>query len=210
MATYSDILTKKASDIMTEEVATIRGSATVADAVKLMKMKQLRALIVETRREGDAYGILTHTDVITKVVAYGKDPKQIRVHEIMTKPCIVVNPDLAVEYVARLFANTGIRIAPVIKGELLGIISESDILYKADFVENPKLPLLQRELEKAIAEAKALADKDPTSATCLEAWELVDDLEAEAAYQEGVDAPEKSAFQLFCEENPEVLQVRHK
>ena len=210
MVTYSDILTLKASDIMTEDVATIRGSATVADAVKLMKFKQLRALIVDVRRGGDAYGILTHTDVITKVVAFGKDPAKIRVHEIMTKPCIVVNPDLAVEYVARLFANTGIRIAPVIKGELLGIISESDILYKADFVENPKLPLLQRELANAIAEAKALAAKDATSPACLEAWELVDDLEAEAAYQEGVDSPEKSAFQLFCEEHPEVLELRHQ
>ena len=38
----------------------------------------------------------------------------------MTKPCIVVNPDLGVEYVARLFANARIRRAPVIKGELLG------------------------------------------------------------------------------------------
>ena len=210
MVTYSDILTLKASDIMTEEVATIRGSATVADAVKLMKFKQLRALVVDVRRSGDAYGILTHTDVITKVVAYGKDPAQIRVHEIMTKPCVVVNPDLAVEYVARLFANTGIRIAPVIKGELLGIISESDILYKADFVENPKSSLLQRELEKAIAEAKELAAKDPTSPACLEAWELVDDLEAEAAYLDGVESPEKGAFQQFCDEHPEVLQLRHQ
>jgi CBS domain-containing protein len=201
MTKFSEILTLKASDIMTEEVATIRGSATVADAVKLMKLKQLRALIVDVRRNGDAYGILTHADVITQVVAYGKDPAQIRVHEIMTKPCVVVNPDLAVEYVARLFANTGIRIAPVIKGELLGVISESDILFKADFVENPKLPLLQRELATAIEEAKALAEKDSTSPACLEAWELVDDLEAESRFiKKEFDSPEIGAFQLFCDE----------
>ena len=56
----------------------------------------------------------------------------------MTKPCITVNPDLGVEYVARLFANTKIRRAPVVEGELLGIISISDILNKGDFVEKPK------------------------------------------------------------------------
>ncbi|ACK70557.1 CBS domain containing protein [Gloeothece citriformis PCC 7424] len=201
----------KASDIMTQDVATIKGSATVAEAVKLMKWKNLRALIVDVRSSQDAYGIVTHTDVITKVVAYGKDAEKIRVYEIMTKPCIVVNPDLGVEYVARLFANTGIRIAPVIQGSLLGIISESDILYKGDFLENPKLPLLQREVTRTIEEARSLAASyGPTSKECLEAWAIADELQAEAIYQEGVNPPEKTAFQLFCDEYPEVLQIHHK
>jgi CBS domain-containing protein len=201
----------KASDIMTQDVATIRGSATVAEAVKLMKFKELRALIVETRNSSDAYGIVTHTDIITKVVAYGKDPAKIRVYEIMTKPCIVVNPDLGVEYVARLFAITGIRLAPVIKGDLLGIISETDILYKADFVENPKAPLLLRELDRVLAEARALAQSaGPTSKACLDAWELVDELEVEAAYQDNAKPIEVTAFEEFCEQYPEVLAIRHQ
>ncbi len=121
----------KAKDVMTTEVVTISGAATVAEAVQLMKEKGLRALIVERRNEDDAYGIVTETDIVYKVLAYGKDPASIQVHEIMTKPCIVVNPDLGVEYVARLFANTGIRRAPVIKESLLGIVSVSDLIRKA-------------------------------------------------------------------------------
>ncbi|OKH24558.1 hypothetical protein NIES593_07070 [Hydrococcus rivularis NIES-593] len=200
----------KASDIMSYDVATIRGSATVAEAVKLMKFKELRALIVDLRNGQDAYGIVTHSDIVSKVIAYGKDPKTIRVYEIMTKPCIVVNPDLGVEYVARLFANTGIRIAPVIQGGLLGIVSESDILFKGDFLENPKVPLLRRELEKAIEEAKAIsAAKGATSQECIDAWALVEDLEAEAAYQEGTVIPDTTPFQAFCQEHPEILRVRH-
>jgi len=121
----------KVKDIMTTEVVTISGSETVAEAIGLMKEKGLRALIVERRDEADAYGIVTETDIVYNVTAYGKDPAALAVHEIMTKPCIVVNPDLGVEYVARLFANTGIRRAPVIKEELLGIVSVTDILRKA-------------------------------------------------------------------------------
>lgn len=121
----------KAKDIMTTEVVTIQGQATVAEAIALMKEKGIRALIVERQNEEDAYGILTATDIVCKVVAYGKDPKTVQVHEVMTKPCIVVNPDLGVEYIARLFANTGIRRAPVIKEQLLGIVSVTDILRKA-------------------------------------------------------------------------------
>lgn len=111
----------KAEEIMTKEVITIRGSATVAEAVGLMKEKGLRALVVEPRSETDPYGIVTETDIVYKVAAFGHDPKQMRVYEIMTKPCVVVNPELGAEYVARLFAQTRIRRAPVIKGKLLGI-----------------------------------------------------------------------------------------
>jgi CBS domain-containing protein len=128
----------KAEEIMTRDVVTIRGSATVSEAVALMKERGLRALVVEPRSETDPYGMVTETDIVYKVVAYGLDPKQMRVYEIMTKPCVVVNPELGVEYVARLFAQTRIRRAPVIKGGLLGILSVSDILRKSDFVEKPK------------------------------------------------------------------------
>ncbi|TAG74929.1 MAG: CBS domain-containing protein, partial [Oscillatoriales cyanobacterium] len=44
----------KAQDIMTKEVVTIRGSATVAEAVAMMNELCLRALIVERRHEQDA------------------------------------------------------------------------------------------------------------------------------------------------------------
>ncbi|MEL6327840.1 MAG: CBS domain-containing protein, partial [Cyanobacteria bacterium J06626_23] len=84
----------RAQEIMTADVVTISGSATVADAVKLMKDKGLRALIVERRTEEDPYGMVTETDIIYKVAAYGHDPKTLRVYEIMTKPCIVVPPEL--------------------------------------------------------------------------------------------------------------------
>ena len=63
-----------------------------------------------------------------KVAAYGKDPNAVEICEIMTKPCIVVNPDLSVEYVARLFANHHLHRAPVIKKKLLGIVSVTDIM----------------------------------------------------------------------------------
>ena len=128
----------KAKEIMTKDVVTIRGSQTIAEAVELMTEKGLRALVVEPRYPGDPYGMVTETDIVYKVAAYGHDPKKMRVYEIMTKPCIVVNPDLGVEYVARLFGQARIRRAPVIQNELLGIISVSDILKKSDFVEKPK------------------------------------------------------------------------
>jgi CBS domain-containing protein len=198
----------KAQDIMTTEVVTIRGSATVAEAVAMMNELCLRALIVERRHEQDSYGIVTETDIIYKVTAYGVDPKKVRVFEIMTKPCITVNPDLGVEYVARLFANTRIRRAPVIKDKLLGIISVTDILTKSDFVQKPKSLLLEDEIEKAIAEARAIcAQKGATSKECAAAWDIVEEMQAEAAHQRSMKL-EKTAFEEYCEENPDALEAR--
>jgi CBS domain-containing protein len=176
----------KASDIMTDDVATVKGSATVAEAVRLMKLKGLHSLIVDQRTEDDAYGIVTDSDIVNKVVAYGKDPKQVRVYEVMTKPCIVLNPDLAVEYVARLFAQTGIDRAPVMKGELLGIVSMTDVLLKSDFLDNPRVELLERALQQGIADARALAAaKGADAQETVEAWAAVDELEAELAFCKG-------------------------
>ena len=93
----------------------------------------------------------------------------MRVYEIMVKPCVVVNPELGVEYVARLFAQTHIRRAPVIHGKtLLGIISISDILFKSDFVEKPKRLFIEDEIEVAREEARMICTtKGETSPSVL-------------------------------------------
>jgi CBS domain-containing protein len=197
-----------AADIMTQNVVTIRGSATVADAVKLLKERGLRALIVERRHDQDSYGIVTETDIVYNVAAFGKDPKKVRVYEIMSKPCIAINPDLGVEYVARLFANTGIRRAPVIKDTLLGIISVTDILTKSDFVDKPKELTLAQEIQKATESARAIcAEKGPTSRECAAAWDVVEELQAEASHQRA-KKPDKTAFEEYCEEYPEAMEAR--
>jgi CBS domain-containing protein len=198
----------KAEEIMTTEVVTVRGSATIAEAVALMKDKGLRALVVEPRTETDPYGIVTETDIIYKVAAYGHDPKKMRVYEIMTKPCIVVNPELGVEYVARLFANTRIRRAPVIKGKLLGIISISDILNKSDFVEKPKQLFLEDKIEAAREDARRICQaKGATSKECAAAWDIVEEMQAEVAHQR-VSKEEKNSLEVYCSENPDAPECR--
>lgn len=195
----------KASEVMTEDVITIRSSATVAQATQLMKEKNISALIVNPSYDEDAYGIITETDIIQKVVAFGKNPQQIRVYEVMSKPCIVVNPELAVEYVARLFTTYGIRRAPIIKDKLLGIISVSDILTKSNFIEQPREILLEEKIQAAIEQARSFCQQEGVTAKdCAAAWHIVEELQAEAAYQRAEKLP-KTAFEEYLEENPEVL-----
>jgi len=117
-----------AADAMTAELVWIDGSATVADAIKLMREKKVSSLLVNRRDHTDAWGIVTRKDVVHKVVDPGKDPYQVKVFEIMSKPLITVSPGLALKYCARLFHSTGIRRAPVFDGkEIIGILSNTDI-----------------------------------------------------------------------------------
>jgi len=117
-----------AKEIMTTEVVTIQASASAAEAIALMRNNQVRDLIVEPLHKEDAYGIVTEADIAYKVAAYGKDPQTVSVGDIMTKPCIEVDPDLTVEEVAQLFSLNHLHRAPVIKEKLLGVISVTDIL----------------------------------------------------------------------------------
>ncbi len=195
-------------DIMTQEVFTVTGSATVAEAVKLLKDKGLRALIVEPRSDRDPYGMVTETDIVYKVAAYGKDPKLVRVFEIMTKPCIIVSPDLGVEYAARLFANTRIRRAPVVEGKLLGIVSISDIMHKSDFVDKPMQLFLEDRIDAARQDARAIcAEKGATSPECAAAWDVVEELQAIAA-DKRQEAKKSNSLEDYCAANPDAPECR--
>jgi CBS domain-containing protein len=196
-----------AADIMTTDMATIRSSAMIAEAVKLMRQRGLRSLIVNRMHEQDAYGVISETDIVYKVAAYGADPKQMRVYEVMTKPCIVVNPELGIELVARLFADLRISRAPVIQGTLLGIVSVSDILAKGDFDETPQTTVLVRRIQNAIEYARSLClGQGNTSQECLAAWTAVEEMQTAADQRKEV--LKKTAFDEFCEEYPEVMEKR--
>ena len=118
-----------ARDIMNPNVERIDREATVAQALTQMNDKGVSSLMVEKQSPRDTYGIVTLGDIVTQVVAKGRDLNQVRVHEVMTKPVIVVMPDLSVKHVARMFANHDISRAPVVdNNEMVGIITLHDIV----------------------------------------------------------------------------------
>ena len=123
-----DVRFARAGDVMTKEVICIEGTATVADAIRLMRERKVSSVFVNRRGQEDAWGIITRKDVVCKIVDPGKDPADVKVFEIMSKPLITVSPGLALKYCARLFNSAGIRRAPVFDGkDIVGILSNTDI-----------------------------------------------------------------------------------
>jgi CBS domain-containing protein len=119
----------RARDVMSVELATILEDASVAEAAQLMRLEGVRSLIVERHNEQDAYGIITFSDICNQVLASGRDPANVQVHEVMTKPIVVIDPSLEVKYVARLFKQVGISHLPVVEqGKLAGMVSMTDLV----------------------------------------------------------------------------------
>jgi signal-transduction protein with cAMP-binding, CBS, and nucleotidyltransferase domain len=119
---------KTASDVMTKHVVDIEPEAAVADAIEKMKQWNVTSLLVGRKATTDTWGFMSQTDVIEKVVAEGNDPKEVQVHEIMTKPVITVPSNCSLQDCAALMARADIRRVLVFDGQdIVGIVSSSDI-----------------------------------------------------------------------------------
>ena len=164
----------KAADIMTTQVFTIDRWATVADAIALMQDQKVRSLIVEPGADG-AYGIVTETDIIYKVATRDIAPELVTVDRIMTKPCIVVNPDLDLRNVAWLFAETGISRAPVIQKRLLGIISVTDLVMKSKISAQPARDRLSSKIKQTLLHERVFDDPEAEiDRECEAAWDAIE------------------------------------
>ena len=170
----------KAADIMTTNVFTIHSLTTVAEAIALMQDKRVRSLIVEPSNDDEAYGIITETDIVYKVTAKEKQPEQVMVYQIMTKPCIVVNPDLSLENVARLFAETGIQRAPVIQEQLLGMISVTDLIMKLKVARQPAPDKISEKIHEALLHNRVVPDpQEQIDRECEVAWDVIEEIQTE-------------------------------
>ena len=119
----------RVKDVMKTDFGTIDGIATVADALKKMKMLKTAVLIVNKRNENDEYGMVTSGDIARHVLAKDRAPDRVNVYEIMSKPIISVHPDMDIRYCSRLFANYNLVRAPVLENnKVIGMVSPNSLV----------------------------------------------------------------------------------
>jgi signal-transduction protein with cAMP-binding, CBS, and nucleotidyltransferase domain len=124
-----EIYSLRARDVMNRQFAVISPLSTVQDAVEAMAACDYQVAIVDRLDEDDAYGILTHQEIVYRVIARSLPPTRTRVGDVMVKPLIVVNPNLRLPFVAQLFQRVGIQNAIVIEDhKLAGVISSNDLV----------------------------------------------------------------------------------
>ncbi len=117
-----DILFEPVSKYVRRGFIVLEESSRVEDAVRAMRENGYGSIIVTSG--GRPVGILTERDVLYRVVAEGKDPKNTRIGEVMTTPLLTVTPETKVSEAIALMSSKGIRRLVVTCGEkIIGIIS---------------------------------------------------------------------------------------
>lgn len=66
---------------------------------------------------------------------------------------------------------------------------------------------IHEQIEKEREAAREACSTNASAAECAAAWDAVEELQAEAAHQRE-KAPEKSALERFCDENPDADECR--
>lgn len=80
--------------------------------------------------------------------------------------------------------------------------------HKLDVFINIPARSLAQQIDAALVEARAVsAQFGPISTEAAIAWDIVEELEAEAAHQQ-VENAGKTAFSRYCDEFPEAIEAR--
>jgi len=115
-------------DIMKKSVTTIDAYATLKDALRVMKQKNLKSLIVDKNSPSDAYGIITNSQILQKILAEDGDIELLNVYDVYKKPAFFVSSKIDVKYAARTMMEHNIkRVVVTDNNELQGVLSVTDL-----------------------------------------------------------------------------------
>lgn len=122
-------------EIMTKDVLTLTSTNTVLEALELMRLNKIRHIPIITD-EKSVIGIITDRDLkevipSTLTLEIDKNIYNTELSIIMTKNPIVGHPMDFVEESAIIFYDHQIGCLPIVSNnKLVGIITETDLLYK--------------------------------------------------------------------------------
>jgi CBS domain-containing membrane protein len=126
----------KVRDIMTAEVVSVARNDELRLADDIMQDRKIRHLpVVE---EGRLVGMLTQRDLyqasMSSALGFGEKArkeflKTVPVKEVMTDEVLTIEADADIKQAARTMLDHKVGCLPVVeKGQLVGIISETDLL----------------------------------------------------------------------------------
>ncbi len=122
------------SKYVNREVITLSEDASLYDAAKLMKDKNIGALIIVKNKASDQtpVGILTDRDIVFKILDHEMELKKINVQDIYTRDLLTLKEHEGMEETIKAMCDKGVRRAPMIdeQGQLTGIITLDDLIIK--------------------------------------------------------------------------------
>ena len=130
-------------DVMTKNPKVVRRDTSVQEIVATMNKFDISSVVVV--QEERPVGIVTHKDIVSKIVQPRIPPDAVTAREVMSSPIVSISEDASTEEAAKLMVRKRIKKLPVVRDDkLVGIITTMDLVREA-----PKLAALMEELLRA-------------------------------------------------------------
>jgi CBS domain-containing protein len=114
------------ADIM-NEIISIDSYSLVAEAAKIMIDNEIGSIIVT--EEGKPVGIITESDMLSRVIVAYQDPHELITKKIMSSPLISIDQNCSILDAMRFIRENSIHQVLVRENyELVGIVSEGDLI----------------------------------------------------------------------------------
>ena len=107
----------------------LRETATVSEAIeRMLARRQAGVLVVDA--EGRLIGIFTERDVLTRVAGRGRDARQTRLAEVMTRDPEALGVNERVAYAVHSMSVAGYRTVPLVDADRkpIGVVTVSDVI----------------------------------------------------------------------------------
>ena len=116
-------------DWMSKPVVVVDPDSSVTYAMTLMRRRNIHSVVVNIGQDNPSYGIVTTTDIRDKIAAADRNPAEIAVREIMSRPLILARPEWTLKECSQTMQKHNIHHLPVADehGTLVGLISATDI-----------------------------------------------------------------------------------
>ena len=124
----------KVDAIMTRNPACCMPDTKLREVARLMEQHDCGEIpVVEGEASGRPVGVVTDRDIVTKAIARGRNPLEMKARDCMTSPAVTMKAGARVGEVKKVMEDHRIRRVLVVDdtGRCVGIVSQADIALRA-------------------------------------------------------------------------------
>ncbi|UCD72767.1 MAG: CBS domain-containing protein [Candidatus Bathyarchaeota archaeon] len=138
-------------DIMSRDVLMISPNASMTKAAKVMGDRHVGSLVVVEKEK--ATGIVTERDLLSDVIAPGKDPKKVKVEDCMSKGLFTIRPIATAKEAAQEMMRKKGRLVVTEQDQVVGIVTAADLI--KTLPETEEAGLVDEIMTKEVVTVKA-------------------------------------------------------
>lgn len=127
---HVDVEELEVADVMGEEPVLCPPDMTIEEAARRMRDQEVGELVVvESVESGVPVGVIADHDIVARLVAEGKDPREVRVSDLMAKGLTSIREDARIPHVVDAVCEDMLHGAVVVdaEGRVVGTLTVVDL-----------------------------------------------------------------------------------